>query len=523
MALSSMLLTMAMNYSGASPLHSFAGSSGLGLFLTIPALLFMSYGLYGLLGIRTSRDPLSVGMLMATGALLIASLYVFFTLMIPVAASLLGMRLPIPAYDSAIAIYYPVLLPCTLLLMGGVGIAGFSRVGRGLAFSLSWIAASLFISTLLVGLGLRWSPVSSDVVNTYILAFLLATPIMLWGIVRLFRLGIGLGLTHLGLLMLIVSTALSGPYAYNASYFNFASLKPGSETIVPLPNVGPLGPGYVEVGLVAERIEVSDNMITLPPPLVGRYVPKDLPDYVTYLSALNALSSNGFRIVMIHLDNGDYLSVVNSTLGEHDLGEWRLIVNSTESTGGEDFVVGFMEFQGYRLTLPMELTSTLKLALDTLNCTPKPLLNNEALDHLSLRINGQDAQATYRFDASGLLGGIGGSVPAVAVVSSGLGNYYVVASPGGSGNSTAPILDLARYNLGSCNVVGSWILLSMVSGVPLSAGEFLRAINTTGESTVLVLVKYIPMVNLVWLSAITMVVGTAAGAIPRLRNASVFQ
>jgi len=517
MALSSMLLTMGMNYAGVSPLHSFAGPSTIGYILAISSLVAVIYGLYDLLRLRISGDALSIGMFIATISLMAASLYIYFTLLMPILGFLVGFRLPIPAYDSAIAIYYPVLLPCILALMIGMGTAGFSRTRRGLAASLSWGAASLAISTILVDLGVSWSPLSSSMVNTYIIAYISILPMALWGTVKLFKQRLGLGITHLGLLLLIISVALSGPYAYNSLYFNLAVLEPGLTTIVPLPYVG-----HVNLEVRSVEVYVTNSLISLPPPLVERYVPSGLAEYLVYLDAVNNLLRNKLKPIVVPTDNGDYLFLSgNLSEGKYEIGQWVLTVNSTRRMGHETFVVGFMSAQGFEIRFPSKLTDIAKLALLTNHCAPVPLLNNEVIERIYLSVNGRNSQATYRFDAAGVIRGIGGSVPGVAIINSWLDNYYVVVSPYSGGNLTEPIALLLRDNVDSCNVVGSWILANAVTGSQ-SPSTLLESISNL-RNKVLVLVKYVPMVNLVWLSIALMVTGVVIEFITRARNASVFR
>gem|GEM_PF-1215413 len=478
MSAAAVFLTMAVTYSGVSPLHSFAGVVWAGRIALIPSLLLLAAGLLSLARER-SRDPAYLGPL-AVG------LYVYWLLAPSVAATLVGAAAVAPSGDGAINLIHPVLIPAT-----AAALVLLMKRGLGAKPAALWTAASAALAVALWQ-AKPWSPASHPLTNLSIyLLSLLAVGAAVASILQLKR-SPGAAVAHLGLALVVAGAALSGPYAYHMPYAAVLALDKGENAIVPL-----LPYGEVNLGIAGAEVAGPHELVSIPPYLEG-YVSGDLADVAAALrDVAGRVEFRRFRV------NGTDLVVAFGGFppGVHAVGETWIYVNSTVDTPAGRLLVGVIGRGGRPLFFS---PSRYGPASAVFACG----LNETALNYVGevvrLTLDGDPVDAEIRYEAAGEFKLVRGLVHGVAVKPRGLDDIYVAVTTEVAqwGNVSVPrlLVTAARANLDRCNAVGAWLLLSAYAGRPLTAGEAeeLMALNPRGY---VVLVKMIPFVNLIWIGA----------------------
>lgn len=480
------LLTMAITYGGVSPLHSFVGISdvSLGLAAASAALLALS--------VPSALRRTPEGLVQAGGALMYgAGLYIYATLLAPMAARAFGVQASVPSGNSAIGIYHAVLVPATAAVLVGIM---WRWLGRRAA--LSWTAISIAAGAAL-GLAHPWSPASSAASNVaiYALVFLSAGALVASAAAARER-GPLLAAVHASFAVLVAAIALSAPYAYHMSYSEFFEAKPGQTYLVKIGNeIAPFSLSVAGASGPRELVSI--------PPYLARYISGDI---ATAAGAAAALRSQ-LRFELVYLNGTPYVVAFGDLAdGPHYVGGVPLYVYNVTSTPYGDLVVGLVDLGGAAVELP----GPLNVLSGLLACPPNATTYNSYDIYLRVYVGRREATAVVKYDASGELKLIRGLVPGVALVRDWLDDYYVAVSPGGLAYDNAvfpyPLLQLAKYDLRSCLPLGAAALLSAYLGAPLNSTQIdsLLAANATADSYV-VMVKKVPFVNLVWASGSALV------------------
>jgi cytochrome c-type biogenesis protein CcmF len=495
MSAAAVFLTMAVTYSGVSPLHSFAGVIWAGRIALIPSLLLLAAGLLSLARER-SRDPAYLGPL-AMG------LYVYWLLAPSVAATLVGAAAVAPSGDGAINLIHPVLIPAT-----AAALVLLIKRGLGAKPAALWTAASAALAVVLWQ-AKPWSPASHPLTNLSIyLLSLFAAGAAVASIMQLKR-SPGAAAAHLGLALVVAGAALSGPYAYHMSYAAVLALGEGENAIVPL-----LPYGEVTLGIAGAEVAGPRELVSIPPYLEG-YVSGDLADVAAALR--DVAGRVEFRMFRV---NGTDLVVAfgGFSPGVHAVGETWIYVNSTVDTPAGRLLVGVVGRGGQPLFFS---PSRYGPASAVFACG----LNDTALNYVGevvrLTLDGEPVDVEIRYEAAGEFKLVRGLVHGIAVKPRGLDDIYVAATTEVTqwGNMSVPrlLVTVARANLDRCNAVGAWLLLSAYAGRPLTAEEVeeLTALNPQGY---VVLVKMIPFVNLVWIGAVFATVGGILSTVQQARS-----
>jgi cytochrome c-type biogenesis protein CcmF len=495
MSAAAVFLTMAVTYSGVSPLHSFAGVIWAGRIALIPSLLLLAAGLLSLARER-SRDPAYLGPL-AVG------LYVYWLLAPSVAATLVGAAVA-PSGDGAINLIHPVLIPAT-----AAALVLLMKRGLGAKPAALWTAASAALAVALWQ-AKPWSPASHPLTNLSIyLLSLLAAGAAVVSILQ-FRRSPGAAVAHLGLALVVAGAALSGPYAYHMPYAAVLALGEGENALVPL-----MPYGEVNLGIAGARVAGPHELVSIPPYLEG-YVSGDLADVAAALrDVAGKVEFRRFRV------NGTDLVVAFGGFppGVHAVGETWIYVNSTADTPAGRLLVGVIGRGGRPLFFS---PSRYGPASAVFACG----LNDTALNYVGevvrLTLDGDPVDAEIRYEAAGEFKLVRGLVHGIAVKPRGLDDIYVAVTTEVAqwGNMSVPrlLVTAARANLERCHAVGAWLLLSTYAGRPLTAEEVeeLVALNPRGY---VVLVKMIPFINLIWIGAAFAIIGgLEAGILARRRN-----
>ncbi len=252
---SSVPLGLYVTRSGLSPLHSFAAANVGAL-----ALLSLSIGFLGLMLylVGASREVHSVASMVvssfrerslpgvavsvAGSMLIVASIFVYSSLLTPSILTAVGVGASIPTMAEGARFYHPVLYP--LILAAVAVMPGFFLASR-----LSWRGFYLYLAAvLLVGAAasyMAWAGISSPApmapASTRVMASLglavtsLSVALLLASLAGLSwrRVGpgrhIALGIVHVGVGLTLAGILLSGTYAFNDYYFETYRVAVGEE------------------------------------------------------------------------------------------------------------------------------------------------------------------------------------------------------------------------------------------------------------------------------------------------------
>ena len=248
-AAGSVFLAILVTRVGISPLHSFASpqsmTSALTLLLTF---LFIAEGIRGSRGGgagigKVTSSPYRTGLVLSYFSLFMMFLVLFSVLAGGSIGSALGMRIDVPQMDSGIEFFHPILFPFALLLMVSLPMCTLgARLGwrevLGVIEGLSLVSAILLYLTF--RRDIIWSPASSLTTNLIISILLPFTVAGLFsGLAALYiyardRLGemSSISLLHAAMALTMLGILMSGPFAYNRSYFRDVTLPYGRELSV---------------------------------------------------------------------------------------------------------------------------------------------------------------------------------------------------------------------------------------------------------------------------------------------------
>ena len=362
MSASSVYLAMAVTRTGFSPLHGFAEPRTLAVIILLVGIIVFLYKAYvDLRGsleelyIRTLTKPrqYDLGLLIAYTALLISSIAIYVSLLIPVLMASIGLEGEryVLQGDSAVKALYPILYPSLILLLSGITLCTLTlklsfREHLALITGITLIA--LILAYLTFNGKITWAPRSSIWSNImisfalpYVTLALASTVYMILS--HVLRKSIKqtlLSTIHMSMALLILGILLSGPYSYNPGYFTSEmKLKLGDEIKV----------GDIKLKLTGYTYELIGDPVDVYTPYAGKSL---------------IFKAAGFTLLLLAAGFPDY--IVNATLGETRLKLMNILdVLGARNTSGyhelDDvkvtFTTGGNVFEEGEAKVKMNLTS----------------------------------------------------------------------------------------------------------------------------------------------------------------------
>ncbi len=341
MSASSVYLAMAVTRTGLSPLHSFAEPRTIAVILLLIGMILFLYradvylrGSLEELYIKTISKPkqYSLGLLLSYTALLVASIAVYVSLLIPVLMTSIGMdggRYVLQG-DNAVRALYPILYPSLILLLSGITLCTLAlrlSFREHIALVAGVTLTAVILAYLTYNGRIVWAPRSSIWTNTmisfalpYVALALASTAYMIVSHIPLRDVRqILLSTLHMSMALLVLGILLSGPYSYNPAYFTGEMrLKLGDEISV----------GDVRLKLVGYKYE-----------LVGE--PVDV--YTPYAGKSMIFKASGFTLLLLAAGFTDY--IINATRGETLLKSMNIL----EELGGRS-ISGYHELRNVTVT-----------------------------------------------------------------------------------------------------------------------------------------------------------------------------
>ena len=492
---------LGLNQGGFSELHSFAGRTYLP-----DALLVASMALMVLAVLRLAARPPSLPVKALVGyGTAVTTLYLYASLVVPAL-----LRRPMPSGDTAIAIYYPLLLPAVYAALYAFPLlAGWDkRLVAGVS------SAMLAVSAVLASLGVSITPGGSPLTALFATAMAISLPIAWAGLAHATmrrRIRQSLAAVHALLLAALLAVIVSGPYAYSQEAFSLASLGPGGTAFL---DIG----GYpAPVALLDVNASLGRELVDVPPWLA--YVPPNYSGFVIGIGG--AVNLRGVNFEVYEIRGNRYMVVLDGPGVQvegyvNGVPITRLAANGT--------VV--------RFPAPLDLVESLRYpeALSRyLACLDgSALIPNDAMFTGRVSVGGRTFDVSARFDASGELKGIRGLVPGVGHVADGLDDIYVVFAPtvyreGGH----AALALYVRAMLDQCNARAAYVVGATGTGNGSLSNVLSLAAKEPGW---VVAVKRIPLVNLMWAAsalaiatyvlAVVLMRRPRRGRTPRLGNSS---
>ncbi len=245
-AAGSVFLAILVTRVGISPLHSFASPQSLTSALTLVlTFLFIAEGIRGSKGAgsgigKVTSSPYRTGLVISYFSLFMMFLVLFSVLAGGSIGSALGMSIDVPQMDSGIDFFHPILFPFALMLMVSLPLCTLgAKLGwreiLGIIEGLSIVSAILLYLTF--KRDIIWSPASSLTTNAMISILLPFTVAGLFsGLGALYiyardKMGTmsSISLLHAAMALTMLGILMSGPFAYNRSYFKDVTLPYGQE------------------------------------------------------------------------------------------------------------------------------------------------------------------------------------------------------------------------------------------------------------------------------------------------------
>ncbi len=334
LAAGSVFLAILVTRAGISPLHSFASPEAATTVVTL-ALTFILIAegftkLGGTIKEFTSLrwTPYRAGLVISYISLMAMFLITFSTLAVPSTLKLAGIEVNVPQMDSGVKFYHTALFPFALMLFASLPLCTLGDRLNWRELS-SLIVGLTTVSGLLVYLTFKrdiiWSPASSLATNLVISALL---PFVVTGVFsglgsftvylrgrRNFMAGISF--LHMAMAVTMLGILLSGPYAYNRSYFKEVDL-PVRQTV---------DVQGTPIRLVSYSYSLYGGMIDAYTPYVGRS---------------DIFRSASWSILFLATDFKEALS--GYVRGKEKLSESGMLKFYNQTSGGL-LIPG--EFQGY--------------------------------------------------------------------------------------------------------------------------------------------------------------------------------
>ncbi|MEB3779545.1 MAG: cytochrome c biogenesis protein CcsA [Desulfurococcales archaeon] len=233
----SVLFAVYVTRAGVSPLHGFSDPAAqTGLVVAVPLVILASSAISSLYkaGGGTPKTIRGLSVFISYVTLMYMASALLASLATGVIGVALGFNVAPLSWDPAVSLYTPMLAPGVVLILVGLIMYFAATLGR-LKLSLlvlATITVSLILSLLTLREIIVWSPLSPLYIN--ILISILIPMSLVSGSLALFQLYklkarlAGHSIIHLGLSILIIGIALSGPYAYNQGYFKEVELTEGT-------------------------------------------------------------------------------------------------------------------------------------------------------------------------------------------------------------------------------------------------------------------------------------------------------
>ncbi len=301
---STVYLAMFATRTGLSPLHSFASAGIAALILLASSIVLLVYSFYLLsldLGIasivgevrRWIRTPTMLGLGIASVTLLAATFFVTGSLLYPSLRVAAGLPATVPTMGNGVRFYHPVLYPISIALLAGITIAFIGdRLGwRGTTALLASESLLAAILAYRVEHGMLLAPFSPIPTNMQMAVGIVFAGVALastlafifmraWrGLKNLVKdRYFGIALIHVGFILTLLGVYMGGTYAFNQSYFQQYSLKPGDA--IQLPGGKLLVFKGFKYGIIDEPVDIFT-------PYAGRF-----PTYMLAQDALLTLHSD---------------------------------------------------------------------------------------------------------------------------------------------------------------------------------------------------------------------------------------
>ncbi|MCE4599378.1 MAG: cytochrome c biogenesis protein CcsA [Desulfurococcales archaeon] len=231
----SVLFAIYVTRAGVSPLHGFSDPAAqTGLVIGVPLVILASSAISSLYkaGGGTPKTIRGLSVFISYVTLMYMASALFASLATGVIGVSLGFNVTPLSWDPAVSLYTPMLAPGVILILIGLIMYFAATLNRLKLLILATITVSLILSLLsLMGI-IIWSPLSPLYINMLISMLipmsLVSGFLALLQLIKLKSRLAGHSIIHLGLSILIIGIALSGPYAYNQGYFKEVELTEGS-------------------------------------------------------------------------------------------------------------------------------------------------------------------------------------------------------------------------------------------------------------------------------------------------------
>ena len=268
---SSVLLSMFVTRTGLSPLHGFAAPSIGAIVLLALSIALFAWFVYRLASTRIPgvrelaaslarlhRSSMEVsGTALAFAVFLVASLFLYGTLLLPSMIVAAGGEASVPSMEEGARYYNAVLYPLALLAMALYAYAFLGDyIGfRGILVVLASIVSLSVVLSVAAYMGnIVLAPLSSKTTEVMVAAAIPLTCVaLISAVARIFLESYSKGfnivpalrrLAHAGMAVLMLGVLISGPYSFNDSYFKSLNMKPGDSIDIEGSRVRLLGYEY---------------------------------------------------------------------------------------------------------------------------------------------------------------------------------------------------------------------------------------------------------------------------------------
>ncbi|BEP17204.1 hypothetical protein PYJP_05560 [Pyrofollis japonicus] len=411
---SSVFLAMYVTRTGLSPLHSFAAPSLGALILLATAyawLVLAGLALYKkvedgwreLVRSVRSLEIYRVGLLVAAISLIIASLFVYSTLLVPASMTVAGKSASVPQMSAGIKFFHPVLYPLLIVMLAAIPAA---FLGQWLGWR-GYFALLVTVGATAAVLGaagytdkIDIAPLSPDATNAMMLfglpwAGTAAAATITYIVIRAKK-GLlillrdrfsGLSLLHLGLAITVIGVLLSGTYAFNESYMKEYHIKPGDTIVLP---------GGFKLSFEGFSFGISDSKVDI----YTRYVNHTASYYYGQV-ALFTLAQDFARLIQEY-ENGKKMYETNTTAKTL----LKLALRGTIPAPGTFVARGraTVKYINFATNTTLVIAQNEPVEIELTNITLRPMLNQDnGSFYLFMPIQAAELKAVFERNVSNFL------------------------------------------------------------------------------------------------------------------------
>ena len=413
-------------------------------------------------------------------SMLALSLYVYAAVVAPAFAASLGVQVEVPAGDDA---YIRVGLVLAAGAVAGMSLFGVYAVGPRFGAFIPY-AVALALGAALTAAGLRPAWESAPYTNFFLVAIFASSLAAVYHLAK-GKMDRWAKAVHVLSVALLAAVAVSGPFAYNMSYYKLLAAEPGAVvfTLLPWPYPEKVGVVGVSHSLDVEAVEI--------PPGLYRTAPFNYSAFVERVGGPFSLAGLNYTVV----DVGGVKYVVVWGGGEV-VGEW----------GG--FPVARVERNGTVVVFPAPLDLVEALSIDpglvgkVLKClgNGSRLVPRGAVYWLRVYVDGAAVEVPVRYDLPGDLRGVGGVVVGVGEVY-GVVDVNLAAAPPyklvGDVWWNKATASYAKSLVDMCNVNAAYTAVSLSAGRYLNLTAFVQYLDAD-DSLWVVAFRPVPLVPAVW-------------------------